>query len=357
MEFANTNPSFSLRSLPTAAERGGDFHQSFTTQVVNGQRVRFPIQVFDPNSVNAAGYRQRFPNNVIPTTRLSPIALNILKYMPLPNRANDGTSTDNNNFVPNSVRTNKMAAISARGDHQWNDTNKSFLAMRWYHEDELAYNDFNSPATGGTQTRIAQNVGLDHVITASTNKVIDLRFSVMRYGDVNADNGSGFDPSSLGFSKDFVSQLRRPSFPNITGFAGDFGTGQAGNYTWTNYYTWSAALTQLMGKHTLRYGAEYWVLQQANSNLANQGAFGFGSEWTRQQATVGGGTGVGSTFGSYLLGLPSSGNVAYNADGFYSQRFTGLYFQDDWRVNSKLTLNGGGWDSATCYRALQPVDQ
>jgi hypothetical protein len=342
----NSNPTFGPRSLPTALERQGDFSKSYTTQVINGDRIRYPIQVYDPQSVNSRGYRQLFPGNVIPINRLNPVAQNILKYVPLPNHLSDGTSTDNNNFFPDSIRRNKMAAISTRADHQWNDNNRSFGVVRWYHEDESAYDDFHSPATGGIQTRIAQNLGLDHVITASANKVLDFRFNVIRYGDTSADHGSGFDLASLGIPENFVSQLRVPSFPRITGFAGDFGTGNAGNYNWTTYYTWSANLAHIIGNHTLHYGAEYWVLQQANASIGNQGQFDFSnSNWTRQQATVDGGVGNGSNVASFLLGLPNSGNVPRNADGFYSQRFTGLYFQDDWRVSSKLTLNVGiRWD-------------
>jgi hypothetical protein len=64
-----------------------------------------------------------------------------------------------------------------------------------------------------------------------------------------------------------------------------------------------------------------------------------------QQATVGGGTGNGSNFAAFLLGLPNGGNVPNNADAFYSQHFTAFYFQDDWRVSRKLTLNLGlRWD-------------
>ena len=92
----------------------------------------------------------------------------------------------------------------------------------------------------------------------------------------------------------------------------------------------------------MRYGAEYWVLQQANASIGNQGQFNFdNSNWTRQQPTVSGGTGVGSQVASFMLGLPNGGNVNNNADAFYSQRFWGVYFQDDWRFTPKLTLNLG----------------
>lgn len=344
----NENPTFGPRSLPTELERRGDFSQSYTTQIVGNRRVRYPVQVFDPQSVNAQGARTLFPGNVIPSNRLDAVAQKILGYVPLPNRPSDGTNTNNNNFIPSSTRSNKMASLSIRGDHQWSESHRSFAVVRWNHEDEDAYNDFNSVATGGLQTRIAKNVGIDHVWTLSANKILDLRFGVIRFEDFVGDRGAGFDPTALGLPQNYVSQLRVPSFPQITGIAGDFGTGNAGNFTNTTYYTWSAGLSHVLGNHTFRYGAEYWGLQQANTNLGNQGTFGFGNEWTRRQANVGAGIGEGSTIASFILGLPSSGNTARNADGFYSQRFAGFYFQDDWRVNSRLTLNYGlRWDYET----------
>jgi hypothetical protein len=39
------NSPISRLPVPTALERQGDFSQSFTIQLVNGQRVRYPIQV------------------------------------------------------------------------------------------------------------------------------------------------------------------------------------------------------------------------------------------------------------------------------------------------------------------------
>jgi hypothetical protein len=88
------------------------------------------------------------------------------------------------------------------------------------------------------------------------------------------------------------------------------------------------------------------VLQQSNNAIGNQGQFEFtNTNWTRQQATVGGGTGNGSNFAAFLLGLPSGGNTANNADALYSQHFTAFYFQDDWRVTRRLTFNMGfRWD-------------
>src|SRR6266853_1482079 len=53
----NKDPRFQILSLPTELERKGDFSQSFTTQVVGGQRITFPIQVYNPYSVDSKGNR------------------------------------------------------------------------------------------------------------------------------------------------------------------------------------------------------------------------------------------------------------------------------------------------------------
>src|SRR5215471_13447782 len=74
----NQDPRFGTRSLLNADERKGDFSQSFTTQVVGGARQRFPIQIYDPMTVDSKGNRTLFPNMLIPGNRLRKVAQNIL---------------------------------------------------------------------------------------------------------------------------------------------------------------------------------------------------------------------------------------------------------------------------------------
>ena len=343
-ETHNSNPLGSATiSVPTAAERTGDFSQSFTTQ----SGVRYPIQVYDPLSVDANGNRTLFPGMQIPSTRLSPIAQHILAYLPLPNTPSDPTGNASNNYVPPSVRLDTYRALSVRGDQNWNDYHRSFVIVRWGHLVEHTGDTFGltNIAAGNYTERSPKNVGLDHVWTLSPNKVLDLRFAINRYEEPGYDAGARFDPTKLGFSKSYESLLAVPAFPRVTGFAGDFGSSQGGTFTNTTYYAWTAALTHVKGNHTLHYGAEYWILQQAGASLGPQAQFDFNANWTRQNNQNSGGVGVGSTFASFLLGLPSGGNLPQNAESFYSQRFTGLYMQDDWRLSRKLTLNLGlRWD-------------
>ncbi len=343
----NKDPRFQIMSLPTELERRGNFSQSFTSNVIGGKRIFYPIKIYDPLTVDANGFRMQFPDNVIPAGRLSKVAQNILKYIPLPNTPSDGTSSDANNFVPHSSRQNKMADITARADQSWNNSHKTFATLRWYHEDELSNDYFGNAFTGAFQHRITQGVGVDHVWTMSPTRILDIKANLTRYEEPNNDNGVGFDPASLGMPASFTSRQFVPAAPRITNLFGDIGTSQAGSVVNTSNYTWSAVLTQVKGNMTLKYGAEFWILQQANKNIGTEGRFDFGSEWTRQQNNVGGGVDNGSTLASFMLGLPHNSNSSFpwNADGFWSQHFGGLYFQDDWRISRKLTLNLGlRWD-------------
>jgi len=335
----------STRSMPTALERAGDFSQSFTTQA--GQR--YAIQIYDPLSVDAKGNRTLFPGMVIPKNRLDPIAQKILSYVPDANTAGDPTSNASNNFVSSATRQDKYPVISVRGDQNWNNNHHSFIAFRWAHLHEFLDDYFHNPATGNYQERIPESAAADHVWTIASNKILDIRFAANRYGQPNYDKGSGFDPTQLGLSKSLVSQLVKPSFPRIVGIAGDFGTNQAGTYYYNNYYTLALNLTQVHGNHTIKYGAEHWILQDADGGIGVQPEFDFNNgNWTRQNALVSGGTGVGSSMAAFLLGLPNGGNEPVNANGYYSQHFNALYIQDDWRVTPKLTVNlGMRWDYET----------
>jgi len=345
----NQDPRSGTRSLMNADERNGDFSQSFTTTVTNGVRTRFPIQVYDPYSVDAKGNRTLYPAMKIPTQLLSKVAKNIMTYVPLPNTPSDGTSTDANNFTPSSSRQNKMADITARGDQVWSNSHKTFANFTWYHEDELSGDDFHNMSTGAYQHRMARGVGVDHVWTLGPTKILDIRANLARYEEPNNDHGAGFDAASLGFPASFVGQLALSSFPQINGQFGGIGTGQAGSVTNTSYYTYATTLTHVKGNMTWKYGAEFWVLQDARKGIGNQGTYTFdNSNWTRQNALTSGGTGVGSSSAAFLLGLPNGGAIPRNADALWSQHFHVFYVQNDWRVTSRLTVNMGlRWDYET----------
>jgi hypothetical protein len=348
----NTDPRFTIRSVPTALERTGDFSQSFTTR--QGDPTHVPITVYDPRTTDpVTGVRQPFPGNKIPVDRMDPIALKILQFIPLPNKASDPTGSAVNNYVPSSTRNNQMASVVLRVDHNFSDNNKTYLSLRWNHEDELLGNDFNNVSTGSTGTRINRGLGLDHVWVWSPTRVLNVRFNVTEFEEPTANNGAGFNPTQLGFSPSYVSQMEALSFPRICG-AG-LGNpncsntpvigGGAGNYNRFTYYNWNANLTQTRGNMSLHYGGEARILQEASGDFGQQsGSFEFGDNWTRRRynntdfAT-------GSNAATFLLGLPTGGTFNRNPNRFDSQRYYGVFLQNDWRLTPRLTVNMGlRWD-------------
>jgi hypothetical protein len=71
------SPYFSTVTVPTEAERNGDFSQTLGR---NGQ----PVALFDPALISTDANRQ-FANNQIPAARISPIARGLTQFVPLPN--------------------------------------------------------------------------------------------------------------------------------------------------------------------------------------------------------------------------------------------------------------------------------
>lgn len=357
----NSDPRFTTRSVPTEAERNGNFNDSFTTRVIGGTTERVPITIFDPLTIDGRrtitddgvertnpnfGYRIPFPANSIPRVRMNPVALNLLKFVPLPNAASLPTGNASSNFVPSSSRVNKMASVVTRIDHTWNNSHKSFASLRWNHMDEATGNDFANESTGNLLTRINRGLGADHVWTLSSSQILNLRFNITRFEEPGYSNGAGFDPTQLGFSKSFVSQMEKLSFPRVTNIFGDIGGG-AGSTAMSTQSSWNANLTQVRGNFTIRYGFEYRLIHEADASYGNQsGEFSFesGANWTRRRYDTSE-TGYGSTMATFLLGQPYSGSFPRNANRYDSMHYYGLFLQNDWRATSKLTLNFGlRWD-------------
>jgi hypothetical protein len=336
-----------IQSVPTALERQGDFSQSFTTQQVNGKTVQYPIQVYDPASIDSNGNRTLFPGNVIPQNRLSPIAQNILKYVPLPNTPSQPTGNAVQNLVGTSHPAVQYLGMElVRVDQTWSNNQKTFVNV---------HSAFGSIAGGPglfdqevfatTENRSPRGVGLDHVWTVSATKVLDVRFAVSRIEDTNEQVDYSFDPTQLGFPQRFESLMVRPEYPCISGLFGNLVGCQSISNNYSTYYTWIANFTHIVDNHTFNYGGEYWVLQQGVRGIGQVSEFDFSTNWTTNNPVTGGGTGIGSPLASFLLGLPTGGNMPTNATALYSQRYAGLHVGDDWRVTGRLTINVGlRWD-------------
>ena len=334
-------------SVPTLLERQGDFSQSFT--VVNG--TRYPIQIFDPTTINpTTTVRTEFLNNVIPTAEINPAAKAIYALLPPPDNAGDGQNSDSNNYINRSVQINPFNSYILRVDKAWNDNNHSYVALRRNKEDPTTGNSVfgaSSILTGTSSLHKNQGVTMDHSWAVSPSLVVDLRGNVTAYNTNTISTNYGLNPQDYGFSGALAALQNHPSIPAITGLpTPTLGTSQAPTYENDILYEGVGTVTKIFGQHTVKFGAQYLVQQQGVGNLGtSNGTFGFGTNWTTQNPNATAGPGVGSSVASFDLGLPTSGSIGIPATAFWSQPYIAGFAQDDWRVTNKLTLNLGlRWD-------------
>jgi hypothetical protein len=343
-------------SLPTALEKSGDFSQSFTTQTVNKVLTKYVVQLYDPATINSTTMnRQLFSNAVVPSNRISKIATAYLNMLPTPDNAGDGASTDSNNYVKRESQVDNFDTLELRFDQNWNNANRSYVDMRRNYWTELSYDPFG-PANilnGLLQKRVNYGITLDHSLILTEKVLLDLRYNVTAWQGSSNSTSAGVSPTTLGYasSSPYVAMQQMASLPLVTGIVsgaenGGLGTNQAGAYTNDTNQTIVVALTQSMRNHNFRYGVEHLILQEGSGSLGQQGGnFSFGNTWTTQNPNTTACVGCGSDLASMLLGLPTGGSIPDNSTAFWSQHYTGLYFQDDWRTTSKLTLNlGMRWD-------------
>ena len=108
----------------------------------------------------------------------------------------------------------------------------------------------------------------------------------------------------------------------------------------------STTLTRTAGRHLVKVGGEARAYQFFRiDNASSNGVFGFSGLFTRRDPLSGTGAASGSGFATFLLGLPTSGNVTTGTPRTEQYRYYAVYVQDDWKINARATLNMGlRWD-------------
>src|SRR6185503_2711784 len=147
-----------------------------------------------------------------------------------------------------------------------------------------------------------------------------------------------YDPAALGFSQSFVSAMPVKKFPSVS-TTGYQGTGFSGVNN-RNYYTYggNGTITKLIGGHSYKVGADYRILGVKAENFGqSSGSFTFSGQFTASTPT----SNVRNSIADLMLGVPSAGSFAQNTPVNNFVNYYSVYFQDDWRVSDKLTLNYG----------------
>src|SRR5262249_39146920 len=105
-------------------------------------------------------------------------------------------------------------------------------------------------------------------------------------------------------------------------------------------------MTWIKGAHTIHFGLDWRILQSSYRYVQGGIKLSVDRTWTQQNYQQGDAA-SGNSFASLLLGTAQTGNsnapseVDINPTVFWSQHYYAPFFQDDWKVTSKLTLNLG----------------
>ncbi len=344
------------RTYPTANQRVGNF--SGTTE--NGS----PIQIWNPWCRSGVASAQcpatgpsgtlanpEFANAIIPDFALDPIAQTMLNGYPLPRAQNEDTNA-NQSIVGNLVDTADMWTVKA--EHKFTDN--------WSLSGLYVYNKTDEPGTADPSLTDSQHQEMDggiwalarrpHVLVFNnTNILNDTTVLTTRYGWTTWwDSGDRATPSrglaDLGFSSNYVNQVHadgRGIFPDLD-FDNFYGWDRADDgqdRRWNGPAAFNASLSKLVGSHTIKMGGDFRQLGVTNEAFANNGAlsgnFNFDADPTRGPGGVG-----GYDFASFLVGVPSEGTTSIGPGPIEVYlKYYGGFVQDDWRVNSNMTLNFG----------------
>ena len=332
-------------SMPTNAMRAGDF-----SGLVDAQGRQTTL--YDPRTTDAKWSRQPFPGNRIPISLRSPLATYLYKVTPEPTLPAVNPMVADNWFGLG-LNNRLEDTISARFDHRLSDRDQLFV--RYSHGNRAGL--LQQGAGPITLDRLAngnnQNFQDDTGVFSWTHT-----FSPTFFGET-LFNGSSEDNIlfPIGQNTNVASMLGLPNpfnenaFPQLTntGFAMTYRPGiNARNYL-IRVYNLDENLTKVYGRHEFQFGGRYRreLLNSLPDQQQVMGAHAFGSLATAL---------YDPTSGNAIAALPRTGQDAANLflgiAGTYSAQFNrkwyrnssreyALYFQDNFKVNQRLTLNFG----------------
>jgi hypothetical protein len=310
-------------SVPTLAERNGDFSQALATTAVT---------IYDP--LNGAP----FPGNVIPVARFNPAAAGLLTYFPLPTypgivqnyhlatstpRVSDGLGVRLNAPLTTKDRLNF--------NEQYNRNDSKSQQLFGYKDSTSGYG-------------LSASAGWSHSFKPRFNNSLNITFSrnisklapYFAYTDNVAAalgiTGTSQDPINYG-----PPSLSFTNFGSLSDGSASVSRNQTTNITDSITYV-------VRRKHNLTFGVGYRRLQQNSLSYANsRGSFSFSGLLTSQIDSQGQPmAGTGFDFADFLLGLPQTSSLRLgSANNYFRGWATNWYAQDDWRVRPGLSFNVG----------------
>ncbi|HEY3838922.1 MAG TPA: TonB-dependent receptor [Bryobacteraceae bacterium] len=338
-----------LQSIPTVAERAGDFSA-------------FPNVIYDPNTTTCAASgicsRTAFPNNIIPASRLSKVAQSLQSYLPAPS-----TSNIQNNYLTELPIQLSVNDSTEKVDVNLSDKNRFFVV---YSIGKYSTNFTGSLAPGTdslplpyTQARVVEEdtntAQLHDTYVISPNLINQFTYSFNRiYIPLLSDTAAGMYPQKAGLTG-LPPGLASSAFPDVTFNGANAPIGWAGTNSHptieaANTFSVQNNVQWTKGRHALTFGFQFQSLQDnfTNPTTGTLAGFTFSNNETAAFSPTGSIlSNTGNSYASYLLGAVDSSTVTQNGVAETGGRYKdyAAYVQDDIKVTQRLTLNLGlRWD-------------
>ncbi len=334
-------------TVPAAAQRQGDFSALL--------RLGSQYQIYDPWTTRPAPggrfARDPFPGNLLPKARLDPLGVNISNLYPLPNQP--GTADGRNNFYYAGKAIQKIYQHLLRLDHAFSENHRAFLRLHYDFWKENKNDRYGTGIEGLFSNRPNRGVALDDVIVLKPTLVLNVRYGLASTKWWELRRSRGYNLEALGFSPNLLRLLDRRLAPiprvQVGGYTtlSNWENGDGANSSLT--HSWAAHLTKLQGKHSMKFGAEY-RLYRSTASRQPQGVapdYSFGNTYTRGPQDNSPAAPIGQDLASMLLGIPG-GTMGIIATAAVQDHYWALYWHDDLKLTSRLTLNiGFRWEYET----------
>lgn len=359
--------SFTTRALnyvwPSLNQRNGSF--AATTRSGN------PVRIFNPWCRGGAASARcpaagtgslatggEFTGGVIPRTHpaVSQVGWNLINSWPT-KTVSGAELSPNEDGNPNARDTARIVDAAdmwtIKVDHRFSDK----VSLNGFY----LYNKTDEPGSGIMPADFVYIENSDEFFTTlrrrphtlvfnNTNILNDTTVLTLRYGwitwqdqtDLGAFPGG---PAALGFSQSFLGAIHPDGAQMFPGLSFNDAVAAVADSSWGSRRRWTgpvsinAALTKLWGSHSFKLGGDF---RQAGIDTTTAsgmvGSYGFNRLFTGAPGV----SNSGHELASLILGLPVSGSVPVNrGEQEWFLRYYGAYLQDDWRVNSKFSLNIG----------------
>ena len=381
-------------TVPTPLMKRGDFSEvpnaaqfglwdPFSTQGPDAQGLFRRQQIMNPDGT---------PATAIPSNMIDPIAQFYFDAFPTPNYNNNANtacpraaSSGNllcDNFLGNHANSQNTHNVSIKIDHVMSEKNK------WFGEwltNPTAYRFLQVPWTGATFP--SRQIGFN------SNLPFDVHNNIIALGNTYTFAPTVINEFRASFTRQWMTTFPEQPFKTeisdqervkeltdrimIPGIGSEFPVpsfrvsppvpGSTGDLVWgpvdwvngiqaTQAFTIMDNVTKVSGKHTLKGGFMY-RLDYGSHITDHPIRFAHVGHLAANPLT---GEGAGGGYAQFLMGgVPSANQYGESFTGRLWDpterwRTWGFYFQDDWRVTSKLTLNIGiRWDIFGFYSVIQ----